>query len=153
MTEYNFNCFISILFMRFQIKAFISNMNILIMVHYSVPSCWANMATGYVVHRIERVNKEAQNKRVRSKRTTSDCSLNDAVRVNKEAQYKRVRSKRTTSDCSLTMQSSTADRQGRQTSKPLTLKRLMCCSWFARDCTQASWAYVLETVYSTVKRL
>ena len=42
---------------RFQIKTFLSNVNILILVRYSVPSCRTDMATGYAIayHRAERV--------------------------------------------------------------------------------------------------
>ena len=29
----------------------------------------------------------------------------------------------------------------------------MCCTWFAHDCTWATWVYVLETVCGTVRRL
>ena len=29
----------------------------------------------------------------------------------------------------------------------------MCCTWFAHDCARATWAYMLETVCSTVRRL
>ena len=29
----------------------------------------------------------------------------------------------------------------------------VCCTWFAHDCTWATWAYVLETVHSAVRRL
>ena len=32
-------------------------------------------------------------------------------------------------------------------------KHSMCCMWFARHCTLATWAYVLETVYSSMRRL
>ena len=32
-------------------------------------------------------------------------------------------------------------------------KCLMCCMWFAHDCIQATWAYVLETVRGAVRRL
>ena len=32
-------------------------------------------------------------------------------------------------------------------------KRSMCCTWFAHDCTRATWAYVLETVRGAVRRL
>ena len=32
-------------------------------------------------------------------------------------------------------------------------KRWMCCTWFAHEGAQATWAYVLETVHSAVRRL
>ena len=32
-------------------------------------------------------------------------------------------------------------------------RRSMCCTWFAHDCTWATWAYVLETVCGSVGRL
>ena len=32
-------------------------------------------------------------------------------------------------------------------------KRSICCTWFAHDCALATWAYVLETVRSAVRRL
>ena len=32
-------------------------------------------------------------------------------------------------------------------------KRSMCCTWFAHDCTRATWGYVLETVRGIVRRL
>ena len=32
-------------------------------------------------------------------------------------------------------------------------KRSMCCTWFAHDCAQSTWAFVLETVCGAVRRL
>ena len=43
-----------------------------------------------------------------------------------------------------------------QVARNMTLardKRSMCCTWFAHDCAWATWAYMLETVCSAVRRL